>query len=93
MKPRGGLESHPAETKSMKPLRRKMILGVMIPAVIALIILRRTMQMPAMAVTPMVSVESLLLTGALLGIALSQAIAAFRKPPVAKQTEGPAAVS
>ena len=77
----------------MKPLRRKMIIGVMIPVVIALIILRRTLRMPAMEFTPPVSVESLLLTGALLGIALSQAIAAFRKPPVAKQTEGPAAVS
>ena len=77
----------------MKPLRRKMILGVMIPAVIALIVLRRTMRLPAMAVTPMVSVESLLLTGALLGIALSQAIGAFRKTPSNKQPEGPAAVS
>lgn len=70
-----------------------MIIGVMIPVIIALIILRRTMQMPAMAVTPMVSVESLLLTGALLGIALSQAIGAFRKTPSNKQTESPAAVS
>jgi hypothetical protein len=65
----------------------------MIPVVIALIILRRTMRMPAMEVTPPISVESLLLTGALLGIALSQAIGAFRKPPAGKQTEGPAAVS
>ena len=77
----------------MKPLRRKMIIGVMIPVVIALIILRRTMHMPAMAVTPMVSIESLLLTGALLGIALSQAISAFRKPPVRKETEAPATAS
>jgi hypothetical protein len=77
----------------MKPLRRKMILGVMIPAVIALIVLRRTMQMPAMAVTPMASVESLLLTGALLGIALSQAIGAFRKTPVSKESERPVAAA
>jgi hypothetical protein len=70
-----------------------MIIGVMIPVVVALIILRRTMGMPAMAVTPAVSVESLLLTGALLGIALSQAIAAFRKPPVRKESEGPVAAS
>jgi len=70
-----------------------MIIGVMIPVVIALIVLRRTMRLPAMAVTPMVSVESLLLTGALLGIALSQAISVFRKPPVRKEPEGPAAVS
>jgi hypothetical protein len=77
----------------MKPLRRKLILGVMIPAVIALIILRRTLRMPAMEFTPPVSVESLLLTGALLGIALSQAIGAFRKPPARKETETPAQVS
>jgi hypothetical protein len=70
-----------------------MILGVMIPVVIALLVLRRTMRMPAMAVTPSVSVESLLLTGALLGIAISQAISVFRKPPAGKQPEGPAAAS
>jgi hypothetical protein len=70
-----------------------MIIGVMIPVVIALIILRRTMGMPAMAFTPAVSVESLLLTGALLGIALSQAIGAFRKPPARKESDGPVAAS
>jgi hypothetical protein len=70
-----------------------MIVGVMIPVVIALIILRRTLRMPAMEFTPPVSVESLLLTGALLGIALSQAIGAFRKPPAVKRPEESATVS
>lgn len=63
----------------MKQSRKKIIIGVMMPAVIALIVLRRTMGMPAMIGAPMVSIESLLLTGVLLGIALSQAISVFRK--------------
>jgi hypothetical protein len=77
----------------MKPLRRKMIIGVMMPAIVALIVLRRTMGMPAMNGAPMVSVESLLLTGALFGIALSQAISAFRRPAATKPAEQSAAAS
>lgn len=54
-------------------------MGVMIPGIVALIILKRTMGMPSMNGVAMVNIESLLLTGALLGIAAAQAINAFRK--------------
>jgi hypothetical protein len=77
------------EKKRMKPLRRKMIVGVMIPVIVALIVLRRTMGMPAMTGAPPASVEALLLTGALFGIALSQAISVFRRPAPPKPSEGP----
>ena len=52
----------------------------MIPIVIALIILRRTMGMPSMNGVDMVNVEGLLLTGMLLGIAVAQGVSAFRRP-------------
>jgi hypothetical protein len=71
-----------------------MIIGVMMPMIVALLMLRRTMRMPAMIGAPMVSVESLLLTGALFGIAISQAFAMFRKPAAPpKQTEEHAAAA
>lgn len=63
----------------MKQSRRKIIIGVMIPAIMALIVLRRTMGLPSMNGVAMVNIESLLLTGALLGIALAQAFSVFRK--------------
>lgn len=52
----------------------------MIPIIMALIVLRRTMGLPSMNGVDMVNIESLLLTGALIGIAIAQAITAFRKP-------------
>jgi len=52
----------------------------MIPAVMALIVLRRTMGLPSMNGLGMVTIDSLLLTGALLGIAIAQGISVFRKP-------------
>ena len=55
-------------------------MGVMIPAVLALIVLKRTMGLPSMNGVEMVNIESLLLTGGLLGIALAQAITVFRRP-------------
>lgn len=71
-----------------------MIIGVMMPAIVAILVLRRTMHMPAMNGAPMVSVESLLLTGALFGIAISQAFSVFRKPVApSKQTEEHAAAA
>jgi len=51
----------------------------MIPVIVAIIFLRRTMGMPSMNGVAMVNIESLLLTGALLGIAIAQAFSAFRK--------------
>lgn len=63
----------------MKQPRKKIIVGVMVPGIIALIILRRTMGMPSMMGVDSVNIDSLLLTGALLGIALAQAISAFRR--------------
>ena len=63
----------------MQQPRRKIVLGVMIPAVIALIVLRRTMGLQSMSGVAMINIESLLLTGALLGIAVGQAFSAFRK--------------
>jgi hypothetical protein len=63
----------------MKQQRKRIVIGVMVPGVVALIILRRTMGMPSMIGVDKVNIESLLLTGALLGIALAQAISAFRK--------------
>ncbi len=51
----------------------------MVPAVMALVILKRTMGMPSMNGVAMVNIVGLLLTGGLLGIAAAQAIGAFRK--------------
>ncbi len=63
----------------MKQPRKRIILGVMIPAVIALIVLRRTMGLQSMSGVAMINIDSLLLTGALLGVAVAQAFSAFRK--------------
>ncbi len=63
----------------MKQPRKKIVIGVMVPAIVAIIFLKRTMGMPSMNGVAMVNIESLLVTGALLGIALAQAISAFRK--------------
>ena len=52
----------------------------MIPTVVAMIVLKRTMGMPSMNGVDMVNIESLLVTGMLLGIAVAQAILAFRRP-------------
>ena len=64
----------------MKQPRKRIVIGVMIPGIMALIVLRRTMGLPSMNGIELVNVESLLLTGALIGIAIAQAITAFRKP-------------
>ena len=61
-------------------LRKKILIGVMIPGIMAVIVLKRTMGLPSMNGVDMVNIESLLITGALLGIALAQAITAFRRP-------------
>lgn len=64
----------------MQQPRKRIILGVMIPGILALIMLRRTMHMPSMDGVAMVNVEGLLVSGMLLGIAIAQAISAFRRP-------------
>ena len=63
----------------MKQPRKRIVLGVMIPVVIALIVLRRTMGLQSMSGVDMVNIYSLLLTGALMGIAVAQVFSAFRK--------------
>ena len=63
----------------MKQPRKRIAIGVMVPTIIAVIMLRRTMGMPSMNGVPMVDIYCLLLTGALLGIAIAQAFSAFRK--------------
>jgi hypothetical protein len=52
----------------------------MIPVVMAVIVLKRTMGMPSMDGIAMINVEALLLTGVLLGIAIAQGISVFRRP-------------
>ena len=64
----------------MKQPRRRIVLGVMIPVIMALIVLKRTMGMPSMNGVDMINVEALLLTGMLLGIAIAQGISMFRRP-------------
>jgi hypothetical protein len=64
----------------MKQPRKRIVIGVMVPGIMALIVLRRTMGLPSMNGVDMRNVESLLITGMLLGISLAQAVAAFRKP-------------
>ena len=83
MKPRVSFSDDTNEERgnlTMKASRKKIIIGVMIPAIIALIVLRRTMGLPSVNGLSMVTIDSLLLTGALLGIAIAQGISAFRKP-------------
>jgi hypothetical protein len=63
----------------MKQPRKRIVIGVMVPGVMALIVLKRTMGLPSMNGVDTVNIESLLVTGALIGIALAQAITAFRK--------------
>ena len=64
----------------MKQPRKRIVIGVMIPTVMAMIVLKRTMGLPSMNGVDMVNIESLLVTGMLLGIAVAQAILAFRRP-------------
>jgi hypothetical protein len=64
----------------MKQPRKRIVVGVMIPAIMAVIILKRTMGLPSMNGVDMINIESLLLTGMLLGIAIAQGISVFRKP-------------
>jgi hypothetical protein len=52
----------------------------MIPTVVAMIVLKRTMGLPSMNGVDMVNIESLLVTGMLIGIAVAQAILVFRRP-------------
>ncbi len=65
----------------MKQPRKRIVIGVMIPAVMALIVLRRTMGLPSMngVAMPQLS-RALLVTGMLIGIAIAQGISAFRRP-------------
>ena len=63
----------------------------MIPVIMALIILKRTMGMPSMNGVRMVNIEGLLVTGMLLGIAVAQAISAFRRPELTTRAQTPAA--
>jgi len=63
----------------MKQPRKRIVIGVMVPGIIALIVFKRTMGLPSMNGVDMLNIESLLLTGTLIGIALAQAITAFRK--------------
>jgi hypothetical protein len=65
--------------ESMKQPRKKIVLGVMLPVVMAIIVLKRIMGMPTMNGISMVNVEALLVTGMLIGIAVAQGITAFRK--------------
>jgi hypothetical protein len=64
----------------MKQPRKRIVVGVMIPAIMAVIVLKRTMGLPSMNGVAMVNIESLLLTGMLIGIAIAQGISVFRKP-------------
>jgi hypothetical protein len=64
----------------MKQPRKSIVPGVMIPVVIAIIVLKRTMGMPSMNGVDMINIEALLLTGMLLGIAIAQGISVFRRP-------------
>jgi hypothetical protein len=64
----------------MKQPRKRIVLGVMIPVIMALIVLKRTMGMPSMNGVDMINIEALLLTGMLLGIAIAQGISVFRRP-------------
>ncbi len=59
---------------------QRIAIGVMIPVVMAVIVLKRTMGMPSMNGVDMINIEALLLTGMLLGIAIAQGISAFRRP-------------
>ena len=52
----------------------------MVPTIMAMIVLKRTMGLPSMLGVEMVNIESLLVTGMLLGIAVAQAILVFRRP-------------
>lgn len=64
----------------MKQPRKRIVIGVMIPVVMALIVLKRTMGMPSMNGVAMINIEALLVTGTLLGIAIAQGISVFRRP-------------
>jgi hypothetical protein len=72
----------------MKQPRKRIVIGVMIPTIVALIVLRRTMGLPSMNGVEMVNIESLLITGMLLGIAIAQAFSAFRKTTKTESTPG-----
>jgi hypothetical protein len=52
----------------------------MIPVLLAVIVLKRTMGMPSMNGVDMINIEALLLTGTLIGIAVAQGISVFRRP-------------
>ncbi len=64
----------------MKQPRKRIVIGVMVPTIVAMVVLKRTMGLPSMNGVAMVNIESLLVTGMLLGIAVAQAILAFRRP-------------
>jgi hypothetical protein len=64
----------------MKQPRKRIVIGVMIPVVMAVIVLKRTMGMPSMNGVDMINIEALLLTGMLLGIAIAQGVSVFRRP-------------
>ncbi len=63
----------------MQQMRRKIILNVMMPFVVALIVLGTVMTRPTMEGIRTVNVGMLLLTGSLFGIAVAQTISVLRK--------------
>lgn len=63
----------------MEQPRKRIVLNVMAPIVLALIILGMVMTRPSMEGIRTVNVGMLLLTGALFGMAVAQAIITFRK--------------
>lgn len=64
----------------MQQARKRIVLNVMAPVVLALIILGMVMTRPSMEGVRGVNVGMLLLTGALFGMAVAQAIITIRKP-------------
>jgi hypothetical protein len=63
----------------MQQMRKKIILNVMMPFVVALIVLGTVMTRPTMEGIRTVNVSMLLLTGSLFGIAVAQTISVLRK--------------
>ncbi len=63
----------------MEQQRKKIVVNVMIPFVMALIVLGMVMTRPTMEGIRTVNVGMLLLTGSLFGIAVAQTVSVLRK--------------
>jgi hypothetical protein len=63
----------------MEQQRKKIVLNVMIPFILALIVLGTVMTRPTMEGIRTVNVGMLLLTGSLFGVAVAQTISVLRK--------------